>query len=148
MVQSTLHGRCLCGAVVVAIAAPPGPLVYCHCGQCRKAAGAPFQAVLPFPADRVDVRDPDRCLRAHAASPGKQRWFCGRCGSPIMSRRDGSDSVRIRAGILDDLPADVGRAGHIFCADRAAWDIIDDGLPQYPGYEPGRAHGERGERTP
>lgn len=146
MTTAALHGRCLCGAVVVTLTAAPGSLVYCHCGQCRKLAGAPFQAVLPFPAGHVHITDADGCLRAFEASPGKQRWFCGRCGSPVMSRRDGSDSVRIRAGILDALPADIAREGHIFCADSAAWDIIDDDLPRYPGYEPGRGQGEGKER--
>ncbi|MGR8921548.1 MAG: GFA family protein [Gammaproteobacteria bacterium] len=114
-------------------------LVCCHCSQCRKSAGAPFQAVFPAPAAAVAVADPHGLLRAYRASPDKARWFCGRCGAPIYSQRRGADVLRLRAGLFGRLPP-CHHGGHIFAADPAPWYSMDDGLPRYPGIEPGRGH--------
>ena len=133
-----LTGSCLCGAIQLRFTRAPGPLMYCHCRQCRKAAGAPFQAVLPFASTALSLEDPKQHLRAYRATATKARYFCGVCGSPIYSQRDGASQVRVRAGILHNLSATLAQGGHIFCADAAAWDAIDDQLPRHPGIEPGR----------
>ena len=99
-----LRGQCLCGAITVMLTGTPGALMYCHCRQCRKSAGAPFQAVLPIAASASLLDDLRQQLRSYRASPGKARYFCAACASPIYSQRDDADVVRVRAGILD-LPS-------------------------------------------
>jgi len=42
-----LEGGCLCGAVRYRVAALAGPVLLCHCGQCRKAQGSAFAANAP-----------------------------------------------------------------------------------------------------
>lgn len=137
--QRVLQGRCLCGAITVELRGAPGPLMFCHCAQCRRSSGAAALAVLPIAAHDFHLGDPEGVLRGYEASPGKSRHFCGRCGSPVYSRRDGDATVRVRAGLLD-LPADIPRGGHIFCASAAPWDDARDALPRHARYEPGRAH--------
>jgi len=112
--------------------------MFCHCRECRKSAGAPFLAVLPVPRSAFHLRDPEHRLASYRATPGKARSFCAACGSPAFSLRDGADTVRVRAGLLD-LPADIPLGGHIYCADAASWDEILDSLPRHAGIEPGRA---------
>lgn len=133
-----LAGVCLCGAITATVEAIAGPLVFCHCRECRKTAGAPFLAVLPVPVSAFQLRDPTRRLTAYRVTPHKARYFCAACGSPIYSQRDGADTLRLRAGFLD-LPADIPLAGHIYWADAALWDEIHDILPRHAGIEPGRA---------
>jgi len=130
-------GHCLCGAIRVVVRGPLAPVVYCHCAQCRRTAGAPFLAVLPVAAEAFTLEDPQHLLGEFRASRDKARCFCTRCGAPVLSRRDGVQGVRVRAGLFDRL-AGVTHGGHIFAASAAPWDAITDTLPRYPGLEPGR----------
>jgi len=131
-------GRCLCGAIRVFVRGPLAPMMYCHCAQCRRTAGAPFLAVLPVAAEAWSLEDPQHLLGEFRASPDKARCFCTRCGAPVFSRRDGVPGVRVRAGLFDELGG-VTHAGHIFAASAAPWHDITGKLPRYAGLEPGRA---------
>lgn len=134
-----LQGGCLCGAVRYEIAAGGlGAIVLCHCSQCRKAQGSAFAANAPVRTADFRLLAGTDALRAYASSPSKWRSFCGRCGSPIHSRRDGAPEwVRLRIGTLD-TPITARPAAHIHVASKAAWWPIQDALPQHPGLEPGR----------
>ncbi len=132
-----LIGRCLCAGVELHLHALPGALVYCHCSQCRKSAGAPFLTVMPIGSADFTLIDDAELVREYRASPTKLRAFCGRCGSPLYSKRDDHDQVRVRAGLFEHLDG-VARGGHIFDADSVAWYAEGDGLPRYAGLEPGR----------
>lgn len=135
-----LRGHCLCRSIAITLGAAAGPLIYCHCGQCRKTAGSAFIAVVPARRGDVTIDDPRQRARAYRASPDKARWFCRECGAPLWSERDGLAQLRVRAGLFDSL-AGVGQAGHIHVAARAPWDRITDDLPRYAALEPGRAAG-------
>lgn len=129
-------GSCLCGAIRFTIADPLAPIQLCHCGQCRKAQGAAFAANVPVAADAFRFTAGEEALRTYESSPGKVRAFCGRCASPIFSRRDTAPEVlRIRAGVLD-APVQSRPDAHAFTADKADWWAITDALPQHPGPRP------------
>ena len=130
-------GGCLCGAVRYRISGEIRDVWLCHCGQCRKAQGSAFAASVPTPREQFELTRGAETLHAYRASPHKRRWFCGECGSPIYSEVDGAPVLRLRAGSLDE-PVTLTPVGHIFVADKAAWDCIQDGLPQHAGREPGR----------
>lgn len=137
--SATRHiGSCACGLIRVEVAGPLGALIYCHCTQCRQTAGAPFIAVVPAARADCMIDDPESAIREFRATPGKARCFCGRCGAPLFSYRDGADTLRLRAGLFETLPG-VIHGGHIFVADAASWDDICDELPRYAGLEPGRS---------
>ena len=128
---------CLCGGVRYRIEGALPPLQICHCRQCQKAQGGAFAAVLPVPAGRVHFDGGESLLQAYESSPGKQRVFCGRCGSPVFSRRESLPGVlRLRAGLIDG-PLGVKPASHAHTASRCDWWDIDDGLPQYDQGRPG-----------
>ena len=130
-------GSCLCGAVRYRINGAVREVWLCHCSQCRKAQGSAFAASVPTPREQFVLTLGAETLRAYRASPHKRRWFCGECGSPIYSEVDASPVLRLRAGSLDE-PVTLTPAGHIFVADKAPWDCIQDDLPQHAGREPGR----------
>lgn len=141
--DADLHGGCLCGAVRYRIeggAAAFGPVVLCHCGQCRKAQGGAFAANAPLAVASFTLVKGADALIDHASSPSKLRAFCGHCGSPIHSRRlDKPEVLRLRLGSLDEAPAALRPTAHIHVASKAGWwELPDDGLPRYPGTEPGR----------
>jgi hypothetical protein len=132
-----LEGSCLCGAVRYRIEGDLGPIVCCHCSMCRKAQGTAFATNARVPASRFRVVAGESALRAYRSSAAKERVFCGTCGSPLFSRRDGSDEVRVRIGTLDSR-IDARPGAHIHVASKAEWWQIDDDLPRHPGFEPGR----------
>lgn len=109
----------------------------CHCDQCRKTSGSAWLAVVPVDDRNCVIEDPEACLRSYRSSPHKARAFCGRCGTPVFSRRDGLPMLRLRAGLFEELVG-VPRGVHIFSASTPGWDREDDGLPRYEGLEPGR----------
>ena len=130
--RDTITGSCLCGAVRYAITGRIGPVVYCHCSQCRKANGTAFAA-------NANVRQTDIAFLAgrdriseYESSPGKHRAFCARCGAPIYSRTAADpEHLRVRLGTLDEDP---GRRplAHCWVSSKAPWFDISDGLPQFP----------------
>jgi hypothetical protein len=126
-------GGCLCGGVRFSVNGDLQPIQLCHCAQCRKAQGAPFASNMPVGMDSFELHSGAELLRHFESSPGKERTFCGRCGSPVYSRRASRPGVlRIRAGLFDQ-PLPVRPVFHQYVADKANWWSIDDDLPQFPG---------------
>jgi hypothetical protein len=112
------------------------PIQLCYCAQCRKAQGGAFAGVTPVATEVFTLHEGADLIRHFESSPGKERAFCGRCGSPIYSRRTAiPTTLRLRVGLLDG-PLGVKPSRHAYVADKADWwDILDD-LPQYPGAAP------------
>ncbi len=125
-----LTGSCLCGGIRYEINATLGPVTNCHCGQCRKSSGASFATNASVPAAAFRFVTGEDLLMKWESSPATYRCFCGRCGSPILKRRDSSpDNIRLRLGTLDCDPG-IKPSKHIYVGSKAAWvDIVDD-LPR------------------
>ncbi|MGH6947866.1 MAG: GFA family protein [Kiloniellales bacterium] len=123
-------GGCLCGAVRYAVSGGLRPVVFCHCGQCRRAHGH-FGAYSA--ARRADVAIVgEDALAWFESSPGVRRGFCRRCGSKLFWDVAARGSISISAGSLD-APSGLKSSAHIFVADKGGYYGIGDGLPQHPG---------------
>jgi len=131
-------GGCLCGGVRYVLRGELGPITLCHCSQCRKAQGGAAVAAAPVRAAEFEITAGPELLRAYESSPGKERVFCSRCGSPLYSRRVAdTDFLRLRLGTLDG-PVGKKPSAHIWVGDKADWDLICDDVPQHERFEPGR----------
>jgi hypothetical protein len=131
-------GRCLCGTVRYEVTGAIGPIVFCHCSQCRRAQGSAFGTNAEVNAGDFAVVTGAASITEFESSPGKKRAFCSVCGSPLYSRRvDRPGIVRLRIGTLES-PIANRPVAHIFASSKAEWDTICDDLPQYEGAEPGR----------
>ena len=126
-------GSCLCGGIQFRIHAELQPIQICYCSQCRKAQGSAFGGNTPVKLADVEWVSGQDLLQAYEATPGKRRWFCKCCGSPIYSERDSLPGVlRVRAGTLDE-PIAARLAFHAYVASRCSWwDVPDDALPHHP----------------
>jgi hypothetical protein len=130
--EKVMHqGSCLCGEIRYRIEGELGPIQLCHCSQCRRAQGTPFASNIPVSEAAFHLLSGAERLQAFESSPGKQRVFCSRCGSPIYSRTSKLPGVlRIRAGSLQGEVA--SRPGwHIYADSKANWWELDDDLPRY-----------------
>lgn len=131
-----LTGGCLCGATRYQADGVPFNSTVCHCGMCRRAAGAPMVAWFSVrPAGlRWTAGEPAR----FRSSAGAERGFCPRCGTPLTFRADAHpDEVDITTGSLDD-PEAVPPEDHTRCATQLGWVKLADGLPAWPDRRPGR----------
>lgn len=129
-------GSCLCGTVRYEIRGDIGPGFYCHCSRCRKASGSAFASNAVVAADDFVVTAGQEALKTFVADSGLHRSFCGNCGSPILSQREGLPQVRVRLGTLDS-PLEQGPQAHIYVDSSAGWcELPDDGLPRYPEAPP------------
>jgi len=126
-----LTGHCLCGAVRYRISGRIGPVVYCYCSMCRRANGTAFAANANVRRGNIDFLSGQNAITEYESSPGKFRAFCSRCGSPVYSRWDDPDILRIRLGLLDQDPGRRSLA-HCWVSAKAPWFEITDQLPQYP----------------
>ena len=124
----------MCGKVKYELRGPPKVVYYCHCGKCRKQSGSAFATNVVVAAEDLVFTAGEDAIASWVSSPGKRRYFCSGCGSPLYSHGERTKHiVSVRCGTLDsDLP--IRPSVHAFVAHKAAWDEIDDDLPQYPEY--------------
>ena len=129
-----MKGSCLCGNVAYVLLGDILGINYCHCVQCRKASGTAFATSAAVRQKNFQVVKGHEHLTGYESSPGKKRYFCGCCGSPIYSRREGASTIYIRVGTLDDEP--IARPDvHIHVASKVPWYEIKDDLPQLDAEE-------------
>jgi hypothetical protein len=141
-------GSCLCQGVRYEIDGDLGEFGYCHCTSCRKASGSAHGANAGVERARFRVLSGDALLCEYESSHGKYRVFCSRCGSPIYAYLSSSrDVIRIRLGSLDTPFTREPRA-HTWVSDKAPWEPIEDGIPQFPEWAPKSVLDQRGSRQP
>jgi hypothetical protein len=119
-----------------------GAVTACLCRSCRRAQGF-AAAVAPASRAGFTLTQGEDALVEFESSPGKLRAFCGKCGSPLYSRRTSDpDSLRLRLGAFDELP-DTFRIDAVIHAERApAWTRLES-APVFGGFEPGRPSDQR-----
>ena len=130
-----LPGGCLCGAVRYEACGPFEAVGHCHCIDCRKAQGAAFATNASVRGENFRLLSGGDQIDEYESAPGKFRCFCRVCGSSLFARFRGTDLLRIRLGTLEGDPG-VRPVAHIFTGQRAAWEEIDDDLPQFEAEPP------------
>ncbi|WP_317055964.1 GFA family protein [Roseovarius rhodophyticola] len=121
-----IRGSCLCGANVLELDAPAGPVTACHCTQCRKYSG---HHAASLDVDRDAVRWVKQGhIKEFQHPSGARRMFCACCGTKLWF--EGADGwFSLEAGVLD-APTGGQMAGHIFVANKGDYYTISDSLPQ------------------
>ena len=121
-------GGCRCSGVRFAVSAAPHHISYCHCGDCRRATGAPVSAFVGFAADAVAFSgEPPRLFENGPVT----RSFCGACGSPIayVDKRL-SGSLWFVLGALD-RPERYVLTLHAYVREQLPYVHMPDGLPRH-----------------
>jgi hypothetical protein len=127
-----LKGSCLCGKVTYAIQGELGDGYFCHCQRCRKAGGSVFAANARIAKEQFKLLTGHEVFkRHHVQATDVSRWFCGDCGSPIISERVNPPVMAVRLGTLDTPLSTSPIKGHIFVGSKAEWLEIHDDLPQH-----------------
>lgn len=125
-------GQCLCGAVKYEVRNLGSEAVACHCGQCRRQSGHYIAAAS---VTGTDVTVTEDCgLDWYSASDAARRGFCTECGAILFWESRSSNQFTVFIGSLDS-PTGLTLVGHIFVEDKGDYYDIDDGLPQFEGYD-------------
>ena len=125
------RGRCLCGAVRYEFEGRPNWAGHCHCESCRRATSAGVSSYFGVSNERW--RWTGAAPAAFASSPGVERLFCGRCGSPVAYRSAARSHETDFHAMTLERPDAFSPAFHVFDAERVGWLPIADGLPRWPG---------------
>jgi len=99
------HGGCLCGAVRYEIKGAPVMTVLCHCSHCKRQSGAMFSTnVAVAEADYAQHGETKVYHDTGDTGQPVDRYFCGNCGSPILTRAAAFAGLAlVKAGTLDDV---------------------------------------------
>jgi hypothetical protein len=104
-VASIITGHCLCGAVTFEYSGAVGPANYCHCEDCRRCTGGPFNIGVRLERSgfRITSGRPRGFTKRGESGRELTRHFCPDCGSPLFtSAPKHPDFVYVKAGVLDD----------------------------------------------
>jgi hypothetical protein len=130
-----LEGGCLCGAVRYRLASAPFDAGYCHCGLCRRSAGAPVLAFAMVPFEHFEMTG--GAPRRRRSSGFGERWFCADCGTQLAMHVDHQpDTIDFTIASLD-RPAAVMPSFHIFFESRIGWFDTADDFDRHAQFRPG-----------
>lgn len=130
-----VSGGCHCGAIRYEINGEPIVHALCHCGDCRRHAGAPMVAWAMFSENAVSVTLGEP--KVYASSEHGRRHFCANCGSGLFY-----SNANILPGIVDvqsatfDDPNVIPATMHIQIAERIGWMARAHELPEFERYPP------------
>jgi hypothetical protein len=121
-------GGCRCGAVRFEASAEPHHVSYCHCGDCRRASGAPVSAFVGFLVGLVAFTG--KALKMYENGP-VTRSFCGVCGSPIAYVDERlEDDIYFMLGAMD-MPTDFKPTLHAYVSEQLPFLHMQDDLPRH-----------------
>ncbi len=115
-----MTGGCLCGGVRFELEPPLRDVRVCHCSLCRRA-GTFAGAYTAVPRAAL-VLTADETLERYVDGNGRERSFCGRCGSVLFWSAD-RETISVSAGALDgETSLMIER--HIHLDDAADWEAL------------------------
>lgn len=95
-----IQGGCFCGAIRYDIDDGNYLVANCHCTMCRRTSAAPFVTWMVVPAGAFRYVQGEPAVLE--SSDKGTRYFCARCGSPLVCiNADHPDNVDVTTGSLD-----------------------------------------------
>ena len=126
-----LTGQCFCGAIEYEISGALGPIVNCHCSECRRWHGSAFRSRATVERKAFTWLKGEEHLTKYCSSKQNVYTFCSICGSNLIGYfKNNSEHIGLPLGGLDQ---DSGHkpVANIFVKYKAPWYDIADNLIQY-----------------
>jgi hypothetical protein len=134
-IEMKLQGRCHCGAVAYEIDGEPINHTLCHCGDCRRHAGAPLVGwtMLTLAAVKTLRGQP----KIYRSSEHGTRHFCADCGTGLFYTNDRTmpGLIDIQSATLDD-PDALPPQDQIQIVERIRWMERAHELPAFERFRP------------
>lgn len=125
----TYEGGCHCGVSRYIARGTPQHVSVCHCGDCRRCAGAPFVSWAAFSsADFESSGD----IKAYASSNDAVRYFCTHCGTGLFYVNEEAlpGLVDIQTCTLDN-PEALAPQLHVQTAEQLGWTLGLENMPKF-----------------
>ena len=127
-----ITGQCLCGDIKYQLDNAPAVTGVCHCKNCQRQAGSAFSTLAGVPKSDFTFTSGEPALYADGDTESGntvERYFCGRCGSPIYSVIPAQpDMLYLKTGTLDDT-SEFQPQFHVWCDSNQSWVTLDEGVP-------------------
>ena len=100
-----VQGSCYCGAIKYEAGEEPRMTLFCHCVECRKAHGAPYNWIAMVPLSEFSIIKGSEFVRQYKPSPEWDtektfsRSYCVQCGSKIWNE------MTIAKPFVESMPA-------------------------------------------
>ncbi len=127
MVEHT--GSCLCGAIRFRACGEPSGTNICYCTQCRRQTGSPMPSFVSFPKAQFELLAGTPV--SYRSSRCVVREFCGRCGSALFWRQDGSMEADVYLGAFDRPEALPPPKKQIWTQHRVPWVPEQEHIPAF-----------------
>jgi hypothetical protein len=133
----SVKGSCLCGAIEFEMTGTPRGVTHCHCKRCRKTRGTANATNFIVPLDGLRFVKGEELLSKYKLPEAKfyGHWFCQVCGSTMPRFDEARGFTIVPMGAFDEDPG-ARPERHIHVGSRAAWDVINDDLPQFEAGPP------------
>lgn len=130
-----IQGHCLCGAVEYQVPDDFKYVGFCHCSDCRRFSGSAFSALGGIPTASFQVLKGQESIATYVKSESTVLAFCRVCGSSLYAEKPQKSMVHLRLGTLNEAPS-LAPQFHSYVGSKAAWEQINDGLPQFEAGRP------------
>jgi hypothetical protein len=125
---SAREGRCLCGAVRYRVTGEPLWVAHCHCESCRRATSAAFATYAGFPRESFTFVAGEPGV--FQSSPGVERRFCTRCGSPLTYEGERWPTQTHIFVCSLERPGELQPTAHVYTTEQVPWIHLADNLPR------------------
>jgi hypothetical protein len=129
-----MRGSCLCGQVAYNVERLSSSPRHCSCNTCRKAHASAFNTSASVKRTEFRWLQGENLLSSFESSPGKHRFFCSTCGSQLIARRDGSETVALRVATLDEDPKQTPKA-HVWVSSEVPWLAYGSEVASFEGWD-------------
>lgn len=136
-VEVDTTGRCLCGAVTIAVKGTPVRMAQCHCRDCQRMTGTGHASNAFFHAADVHVTGDTNSVTVTTDSGNASiRNFCPSCSSRVFGTNLARPGiVVVPVGVLEDsswfAPEVV-----VYTRSAPAWDLTTDAVPRFDAAPP------------
>ncbi len=128
-----LTGECFCGTIKYQIYGTLRDARSCHCSRCRKAFSAQASAYALVQPSEFKWLQGEEKLTTYASEQGFGLQFCSQCGSTLCGVYEGVVHGVTLGCLNEDPQIEIGK--HIFVDSKASWEVIPEGVTQYPEHE-------------
>lgn len=129
-----ITGECFCGEISYQIDGRLYDGRSCHCSMCRKAFSAQASAYALVAAEDFKWLTGENLLTNYVGQHGYGMQFCRNCGSTLCGTHNGRVHG-VTLGCINGDP-DIGIARHIYVDSKAKWEVMPEGVLQFPGAPP------------
>ena len=126
-----IKGSCHCQSIRFEIDGKMEGIFHCHCATCQKLNGTSYGSTGFVSADSFRIMNGEQDLTAYESSPGKNRYFCSKCGAPVYTQTHAKpDRIGVRIGLLDADPG-IRSTAHICLSHERPWFEVSTALPKF-----------------